>query len=615
MRKKGYFSGRKLFACLLVLSMVLSMFGTGFADTQESTAKNIVILHTNDIHGRIESDNQAVMGLAKFSAWVKQQKEENPNTLVLDAGDIFHGLPIVTIDKGESMAKVMNMIGYDAMTAGNHDFNYGYERLLELDQMTKFPVMGANVKKADGTSLLTPYIIKEVDGIKIGIFGLATPETTYKTHPKNVEGLVFEDPVTEAKTIVSELKEKADMIIFLSHLGLDESSIDTSKKVAAAVEGIDLIIDGHSHHVLQEGEMVGDTLIASAGEYAKYFGKVELSFAEGKVVAKKASLVDFKALEATEGDQEVEDLIGAIKTEQDQALSEVIGKAAQKLEGAREKVRVGETNLGNLITNAMLEVSKADVALTNGGGIRASIEAGDITLKSVVTVLPFGNIIVTRTVKGADIKAALEHGVKVYPESNGGFPHVAGISFVIDASKPAGERVSDLMVKGQLIDLEKEYLLATNDFMAAGGDGYTMLANKPIGNDFAALDEALISYIRGAETIEGAVEGRITVINEAPKAEAAPVESVAVPTVPQESTGIGAAADTKTQVAAPTVPVEQKTVEMPASQTKAYEVKPGDVLWRIAKQFGTTWEKLQEMNSLKNPHLIFPGQKLIVPVQ
>ena len=588
MRKKEHFLGRKLFSCLLILTMVLSMFGTGFADTPDTGAKKIVILHTNDIHGRIESDNQAVMGLAKFSAWVKQQKEANPNTLVLDAGDIFHGLPIVTINKGESMAKIMDLIGYDAMTAGNHDFNYGYERLLELDQMTKFPVMGANVKKADGTSLLTPYVIKEVDGIKIGIFGLATPETTYKTHPKNVEGLVFADPVKEAKSMVAELQGKTDMIIFLSHLGMDESSTDTSKKVAQEVEGIDLIIDGHSHHVLKEGEVVGNTLIASAGEYAKYFGKVEVSFTAGKVVEKKASLVDFKALEETVADQEVGDLITAIKTEQDQALSEVIGKAAVKLEGAREKVRTGETNLGNLITNAMLEVSNADVALTNGGGIRASIEAGDISLKSVVTVLPFGNIVVTRTVKGADIKAALEHGLKAYPEANGGFPHVAGISFVIDASKPVGERASNVMVKGQPIDLEKEYLLATNDFMAAGGDGYTMLANKPVGNDFAALDEALIGYIRAEGTIEGVVEGRITVINEVPK-----VEEVPVPVVPQE----------------------EKPVEKPAVQTKSYEVKSGDVLWKIAKQFGTTWEKLQEMNSLKNPHMILPGQKLIVPAQ
>ncbi|SHJ92993.1 2',3'-cyclic-nucleotide 2'-phosphodiesterase/5'-or 3'-nucleotidase, 5'-nucleotidase family [Geosporobacter subterraneus DSM 17957] len=598
MREKGHFFGRKLFACLLVLTMVLSMFGTGFADTAETTTKKIVILHTNDIHGRIESDNSTVMGLAKFSAWVKQQKEENPNTLVLDAGDIFHGLPIVTINKGESMAKIMDLIGYDAMTAGNHDFNYGYERLLELDQMTKFPVLGANVKKADGTTLLTPYVIKEVNGVKIGIFGLATPETTYKTHPKNVEGLVFADPVAEAKAMVAELEEKTDMIIFLSHLGMDEASVNTSTKVAQEVKGIDLIIDGHSHHVLQEGKMIGDTLIASAGEYSKYFGKVEVSLSGGKVTGKKASLVDFKALEELAADQEVESLITAIKTAQDKALSEVIGKAAVKLEGAREKVRTGETNLGNLITSAMLNISGADVALTNGGGIRASIEAGDISLKSVVTVLPFGNIVVTRTVKGADIKAALEHGLKPYPEANGGFPHVAGMSFTIDASKPAGERVTNLMVKGQPIELEKEYLLATNDFMAAGGDGYTMLANKPVGNDFAALDEALISYIRGLGTVAGAVEGRITVINEIPK-----TEKVQVP--------VPAPAPAPLPAPAPVVPQEER----PAQQTQSYEVKAGDVLWRIAKQFGTTWEKLQEMNSLKNPHLIFPGQKLIVPAQ
>lgn len=603
MKKKGYVLDRKVFAFILVVSMVLSMMGTGFAETSEPAAKKIVILHTNDIHGRIETDSKEIIGLPKLSALLKQEKAENANTLLLDAGDAFHGQPVVTISRGESMAKIMDLVGYTAMTAGNHDFNYGYERLLELDKMTAFPVLGANVKKSDDTGLLTPYIIQEVDGIKVGIFGLATPETTYKTHPKNVEGLTFGDPVAEAKAVVAELEEKTDVIILLAHLGLDEASEDTSKKIAEEVTGIDVIVDGHSHDALMDGLVVGDTLIASAGEYSKYIGKVELSFAEGQLVEKKAHLLDFKAVEELEEDQAVVGLIASIKEEQDKALAEVIGKTNVKLEGAREKVRVGETNLGNLITDAMLEISDADVAITNGGGIRDSIAAGEITKKNAITVLPFGNIIVTRTVKGADIQAALEHGTKPYPESNGGFPHVAGITFEIDMNKPAGQRVINVAVKGQPLDMEKDYLLATNDFLAAGGDGYTMLANKPVGNDFAALDEALISYIQEKGTGNSA-SGRITVIEkEVEASEEVVVENdvTAAPTAPVE-------------VQAPAA-IEAAPAPAPAAQGDAYVVKAGDVLWKIAKQFGTTWEKLQEMNGLKNPHLIFPGQKLIVPAQ
>lgn len=548
------------------------------ADTtanDHAETKTITILHTNDSHARVMEGTYDGMGFAKLSTLVKQFEAENSNTLLLDAGDTFHGTNFATLVEGESIAQVMNEVGYDGMTAGNHDFNYGYERLLELEQMITFPLVSANVVKEDGSLLLDPYFIEEVDGLKLGIFGLATPETHYKTHPKNVEGLTFTDPVEAARKMVAELQaQDVDMIIAVTHLGVDESSTDTSIKVAQGAPGIDLIVDGHSHTTLVEGlQGENDTLIVSAGEYTKNLGVVQLTFVNGELVSKQASLITKEDAANIEPDPDVEAVIQEIEEAQQAVLAEVIGQTAVNLDGEREQVRTGETNLGNLITDAMLHVTGADVALTNGGGIRASIAAGEITKGDVITVLPFGNYIVTKWVTGAELKQLLENGAKAYPETLGAFAHVGGMSYKIDADKPAGERVHSIWVNGQPIDMDKTYLLATNDFIAAGGDEYTLLADKGIVNEFPALDEALITYIQHLGKVEVQEEGRI---------EAAPIsEETSVPS---------------------------------ASSRSFYIVQPGDTLSAIARQYGTVWERLQEMNELDNPHLIFPGQRIELPI-
>lgn len=232
----------------------------------------------------------------------------------------------------------------------------------------------------------------------------------------------------------------------------------------------------------------------------------------------------------------------------------------------------------------MLYATGADVALTNGGGIRASIEPGEMTMGDVLEVFPFGNYIVVKEVKGIDIKKALEHGTKSYPEPAGGFPHVAGMTYDIDTSKEVGDRVVDIMINGEPIDLDKTYTLATNDFMAAGGDGYEMFENAELVGEFEGLDEALVSYVKKLGEVDYKVEGRIPAA-QLPKPEPEPTPE-----------------PTPTPAPAPT--------PTPAS---SYTVKAGDVLWKIAAKFNTTWQKLAEYNKLKNPHLIFPGQKILIP--
>jgi len=548
-----------LLTIVMILSMLLPMGGI-WADG----SVNLTIVHTNDTHSRVLSSSSEI-GFAKIASKVKEIRSSNENVLVLDAGDTFHGQTISTLVKGESVAEVMNIIKYDAMVPGNHDFNYGQERLLELNQITNFPIVAANITKADGSAFLSPYIIKEFKGVKVGIFGLATPETTYKTNPNNVKGLTFEDPTAAAERMVQELEGKADIIIALAHLGLDESSEYTSKLVAEKVEGIDLIIDGHSHTVLPEGLKVGNTLIVQTGEYDKNFGIVELVCENGKVTTAKASLIAREAAEQLPEDAEVLQAIEGIKAEQNEITSAVIGRTEIELDGVREHVRTGETNLGNLITEAILKATGADAVITNGGGIRASIDVGDITKGEVITVLPFGNYVVVKKIKGADIVAALEHGVSQYPAANGGFPHVAGIRFAFDPAAAAGSRITKAEIGGKALDPNAEYLLATNDFMAVGGDNYTMFAPGPVITELPGLDEIVMEYIAKYGTADIKVDGRVL------------------------------AEEKKAQTA----------VE--------YEVKLGDVLWKIAEKFGLTYEKLAEYNKLTDANRIYPGQRLLIP--
>lgn len=564
----------KRLSILLTLIMVFSMLMPGniwAADSNASDAAGVslTIVHTNDTHSRVLSSSGEI-GFAKIATKIKEIRNAQENVLVLDAGDTFHGQTISTLVKGESIVKVMNTIKYDAMVPGNHDFNYGQERLVELSQMTDFPIIAANILKADGSTLLPSYIIKEMKGVKVGIFGLATPETTYKTNPNNVTGLTFEDPTVAAEKMVRELEGKADIIIALSHLGLDESSTYTSKLVAEKVEGIDLIVDGHSHTVLTEGMKVGDTLIVQTGEYDKNLGIVEMVYADGKVSTSKASLITRESAEQLAEDADVLKAVEGITAEQDKITSVVIGNTAVELDGLREHARTGETNLGNLITEAMLKATEADIALTNGGGIRASIDVGDITKGEVITVLPFGNYVVVKKVKGSDIIAALEHGVSQYPAANGGFPHVAGIRFAFDSSKEAGSRVTKAEINGKALDVNMEYLLATNDFMAVGGDNYTMLASGQVIKELPGLDEVVMDYIASLGTVEIKIDGRV-------------------------------------------MAEENKVQENEAKVKATYEVKLGDFLWKIAGKFGLTYQRLAEFNKLEDANIIYEGQKLLIP--
>lgn len=603
------FKNKRILSLFLSLALMLGLFlipmeNKVFAEEVEDGVKNLVIMHTNDVHGNVEEAKYNTMGAAKMFTKIKEIREENPETsLLLDAGDAFHGQPFATMFEGESMVRLMNTMGYDAMVAGNHDFDYGYERLLELKEIAEFPILGANiVREDDGSHILEKYVIKELDGVKVGIFGLTTPETGYKTKPTNVEGLIFKDIVEVGKEMVAELeKEEVDIIVALVHLGVEGD--DTSIKLAEEVEGIDIIVDGHSHTKLEEGKLVGNILIAQTEEKGNNLGIVNIEFDGEEIVNKEAQLFLKDDGAELEEDADLKTLIEEIDEEMKPELETVLGKAIVDLDGERETARTGETNLGNLLTDMMLKESNADIAMTNGGGIRASIKAGDITKGDVLEAFSFDNIISVIEVTGAEVKAALEHGISDYPEPKGAFPHVAGMTYKFDQSKGVGERVTEILIKDEPIDLEKNYTLATNDFMAIGGDDYTMFIGKESIAEYDALNQLLMNYIEELGEIDIGVEGRIIVEGELPEQEE--VEEVEEPQ--EEVPELEPVEEPEPEVIVP--PVEKEPI------IEAYIVKAGDVLWKIADKFNTTWENLAEYNKLKNPHLIFPGQKILIPAK
>lgn len=588
---------RKRISWMLMLALMISCFSFGYADT---TGTKLVILHTNDTHSRILESKNDGMGFAKLTAEIAKVRAENPNVLLFDAGDTLHGQTFATLTKGENIVSLMNLMKYDAMTPGNHDFNYGQDQLVALSAKMNFPLLSSNIKKADGKTLLMASTIKEIGGLKVGIFALSTPETAYMTHPNNVKGLTFADPVAEAKAQVAALQDKTDVIVCLSHLGLNDGSEFTSKKVAEAVPGIDVIVDGHSHTVLKDGMKVGSTLIGQTGDYDKNLGMIELTVSGGKVAESKASLFTKEQAAELTPDAAMTTLIADLDKANKVITDVKVGTSAVALNGERGKVRTGETNLGNLITAAMLDATGADIAFTNGGGIRASIDAGDITKGEIITVLPFGNYVVVKDVTGQDIWDALELGVSKFPAENGPFPHVAGITFTFDASKAAGSRITTVTFKGAPLDLKATYTLATNDFMAAGGDGYTMFADNKIKGEYAALDEILAAYIVKIGAVSTATDGRVKATN-VPAVPATP----AVPAVP---------ATPAVPSVTPAVPATPAIPAVPAA-VSSYTVKANDMLWKIAKQFKVEWKAIAELNKLKNPNLIVPGQVLQIPVQ
>lgn len=532
---------KKVLSLLLAVVMTFSLAVT--ANAAEETAQDldgdIVILHTNDVHG-------AISGYAKVAALKDAYEARGAYVLLMDAGDFIQGDPTVSTSEGATAVELMNLAGYDVASMGNHEFDYGYQNLKDLEADADFTIVDANVLYNGQVAFEDNVVFTAPDGTKIGVFGLDTPETATKAHPAKIQGVTFlagEDLYDCAQDQVDALEaEGCEYIICLGHLGIDEESVgNRSIDLLEEVEGIDVFIDGHSHSTLEDVKAaaggtgkVGDTLVTSTGTKLESVGVVTID-ADGTITTATTPVADLTAEDA-----DVAARAAAIQKEIDDEYGTVFAKTEVALNGEREPGnRTEETNLGDLICDALVwgaerEGTEVDAAVTNGGGIRASIAAGDITKKDINTVLPFGNTLSIVQVTGAELLEALEASTYCTPTSIGGFPQVSGIKFTVDTTKAydQGEqypgstyygpksiqRVTIETVGGEPFDANATYTIATNDFMAAGGDTYYAFAAASVNYDLGlSMDEVVMDYItdelKGTVTEEayGQPAGRITV--------------------------------------------------------------------------------------------------------
>lgn len=475
---------------------------------------NLYVVHTNDVHGRIEEGTDGSLGYAKLSTLLKMGRSVTDNILVLDAGDVLHGTNLANVFEGESVGVLLNMLGYDAVAPGNHDFNYGADRLIELsalsDSMGGAKVLAANILDQNGNLVFQPYQVYDYNGFKVVVIGLTTPDTKTKSHPRNTEGLTFWDDsyVSYAQQAVDLAHEIGDYVIVLGHIGLDaDGSGLTSDMICSAVDGIDLFVDGHSHTVLENGTEVNGTLIVSTGQYLNNVGLVEIQVSDGAVQGESAMLIpasevidpSTSALAQSLGityvadDPEVIAYIDQLNAELEQRFSEVVANVPVALDGEREHVRTRVTNLSRLICEAMTAETGADFTIINGGGIRASIAAGEVTLGDINNVLPFTNTVAVCEITGDQVYEALEYGYSMAPESNAAFSQ-SDLKVVYSRFDEPGSRIRRVLLPdGTPLDRNATYTVATNDFMAAGGDGYTMFGR--VVQEGRQLNEVFADYL------------------------------------------------------------------------------------------------------------------------
>ena len=598
---------RKFLSLLLTMAMVLSLAVTVNAAAPK---EDITILHTNDVH-------------CDYEKYAKVATLHKSADLLVDAGDHVQGGVIGTLSKGEYIVDIMNYLKYDAAVPGNHEFDYGMDQFLHIAKdLAKYPYISANFTGKDGKPYFDAYKMFEVKGVKVAFVGVCTPETFTKSTPTYFqdangnyiygfcEGNNGADLYKAVQKAIDAAKAAgADYVIGLGHLGIDEQSSPwMSKEVIANTTGFDAFIDGHSHSTFSEtikDKSGKEVVFEQTGTKLANVGKLTIK-TDGTIAHENIDL------SAVEEDADAKAYIAGITEKFDALQKKVVAKTTVTLttKGADGKraVRSAETNLGDLCADAYRLLLGADVAFVNGGGVRADINAGDITYGDIINVHPFGNSACLVEVTGQQLKDALELGSAAYPGESGGFLQVSGLIYTINADIPSSVvkndksefvkvdgayRVSDIMVGGQPLDVNKTYTLASHNYMLKdAGDGYTMFGTKNVKvlQDEVMIDnQVLINYI--VEKLGGVVgaeyaapQGRIT-IKTAPVVEPQP---------------------------------EPKPEPTPAPTGDTYTVVAGDCLWNIAYKLygtGTLYTKLAEANKIADPYIIYIGQILTVPAK
>lgn len=682
---------KRLLSFMLSFVLVLGMFIMPV--NAEEEAVQLTIVGTTDIHGNIYNwsyeDGEEVedLGLAKIYSVVKLVREENPNTLLLDNGDTVQGTILTDdlynldlIEEPNPVIDVMNFMGYDSMTLGNHEFNFGTGLIEKIVEEAEFPILSANIyNKDDGSNFVKPYIVKEVAGIKVGILGLTTPNIPRWDGPKVTE-LEFEPMHVAAQKYIKELKETegVDIIIATSHAGLDgeydAEGGDSARKIIESNPEIEALLVGHDHASV--AEIIENTAVGGATDTGAEIVRFDL-FLQNKgeaweVVDRKVELINVAEYEASE---ELKEYANEYHSKTLEFLEDVIGQASEDFHPASEINGIAEglirdTAVMDLINNVQLENTGADISAAALFSPTSNIEKGDITYSSIFDIYKYPNTLVAVEVTGAELKDYMEWSAAYYNTYKSGdvtigfdpeirpynYDMFQGVEYKIDISKPVGERIVDLTFNGEPVKGDDVFKLTINNYRLSGLQSMGIINNEPYYNsDPVSLRSLIAEHIREQGTIEPVVDNNWEVIGadlNHPLREYI-VEQINAGNIMLPSSEDGRSINIKAMnvdelIAEGVIPeevlkeyevlpeievpveeepvVEEPIIEEPepepvpvpevvAPAEEVYVVKPGDVLWRIAEKFSTTWEKLAELNSLSNPHLIFPGQEIMVPAQ
>lgn len=526
--KKNIFKPISLVISVSLLATMCPMQIFAAEQTQEQDT-TIQIVHTNDIHGYYTETKNGTLGFAVLKSIVDLEGAD----LVLDMGDTFHGQAFATIDEGSSIAQLMKEVGYDAVTPGNHDWSYGAERLKELEKIGGFPILAANVTTLNGDDFFEQnYLVKEVtadDGtkLKVGVVGVIDDEFYRSTASDNIAGLTFEEEAQEATKIAQYLNdvEKCDIVLAMTHQSNCEEFI-------ANIKGIDAVLAGHEHIVMDEsypdseGKLVP---VVEAGYYMNNIGVMELTLdAESKEIVSVDERFYTMENDIAENEQ-VKESISEIEKQQQVTLSQAIGYTENAYPYSWEDVRIAQQDIGKLVTESYMEFTGADVAFENAGGIRAGLDAGDITYQDVISISPYGNVVVTKKLTGKEIidilnqslaigkacddvytiqKEAVAKGEDPYqyswPEDSGSYLQFSGIDVEINEN---GQIIS-AKINGTDVNEKEMYVVAMNNYLGES-DLYTALPAAGVEQEFGTCEQALIKYIRNRNNVneaEGSAE-------------------------------------------------------------------------------------------------------------
>jgi len=478
------------------LCLVLAFSLLGF--TLSAQAATLTILHTNDLHAHLSSFPDPYLGkeaggIARLSTLIHQIRRENPHTLLLDAGDRFSGTTLSTLFRGEAELIFACLLGYDALALGNHDFDFGQERIRYFTEHQSRPaVIAANIRHGeDGRPFAQPFIYKEVEGLRLLIVGLSTQETPLATLPRNVAGLTFAPPAQSLKSILRQEQGNYDLLVVLSHLGYE-----VDRALADEVPGIDLIVGGHSHTKIERPERVGSCLIVQAFQWGLYLGRVDLQLDGKRITQAKVQLLPVSS--QVPPDPLPSSLLKCYYEEKAKAImEEVVGHSPVAL--VRQE---GESSIGNLLADSFRAFTQADLALYNQGGMRADIPAGPVTMAKVFEVMPFSNQVMTTDLTGQQVEILFD-----YLAARGGGDAISGAQFRISSGK-----VRDILIGGRPLQLHQTYRVAANEFMMAGGDKFEVLTQGKNVRSHGLDRQALVEFLKALERNPQKwpqVEGRI----------------------------------------------------------------------------------------------------------